>query len=197
MSEITPTRSAVLELDEERRAMREGYRFLDEKRMLLASEILAELKRYEFAARVFHDRLREAAAALRAAVARHGLDGVQVYPPIPIDADTLQRASRQLLGVPLLDATWLAGSGSVRTAEQASPEGERCRELFALLVREAAPLAALAGNLERLRLDYRRTERRARALEEVLMPEMDALIADLESRLEEMEQEEAIRVHRN
>lgn len=197
MSEITPTRSAVLELDEERRAMREGYRFLDEKRMLLASEILAELKRYEFAARVFHDRLREAAAALRAAVARHGLDGVQVYPPIPIGADTLQRASRQLLGVPLLDATWLAGSGSVRTAEQASPEGERCRELFALLVREAAPLAALAGNLERLRLDYRRTERRACALEEVLMPEMDALIADLESRLEEMEQEEAIRVHRN
>jgi len=196
MSEITPTRSAVLELDEERRAMREGYRFLDEKRLLLASEMLAELKRYEFAARVFNDRLREAAAALRAAVARHGLDGVQVYPPVPMGAGALQRVSRQLLGVPLLDATWQAGSASVRFAEYASPEGEHCRELFALLLREAAPLAALAGNLGRLRLEYRRTERRARALEEVLMPEMDALIADLESRLEEMEQEEAIRVRR-
>jgi len=196
MSEITPTRSAVLELDEERRAMREGYRFLDEKRLLLASEMLAELKRYEFAARVFNDRLREAGAALRAAVARHGLDGLQVYPPASLGADALQRVGRQLLGVPLVSASWAAPGAAMTPAGWASPEGERSRELFALLLREAAPLAAHAGNLERLRVEYRRTERRARALEEVLMPEMDAVIADLESRLEEMEQEEAIRVRR-
>ena len=196
MSEITPTRSAVLELDEERRAMREGYRFLDEKRLLLASEMLAELKRYEFAARVFNDRLREAGAALRAAVARHGLDGVQVYPPASFGADALQRVARQLLGVPLVSASWAAPAAAMTPAGWASPEGERSRELFALLLREAAPLAAHAGNLERLRIEYRRTERRARALEEVLMPEMDAVISDLESRLEEMEQEEAIRVRR-
>jgi V/A-type H+-transporting ATPase subunit D len=196
MSEITPTRSAILELDEERRAMREGYRFLDEKRLLLASEMLAELRRYEFAARVFRDRLREAAAALRVAVARHGLDGVQVYPPMLFGAGTLQRVSRQLLGIPLLNATCRAESASARSAEHASPEGERSRELFSQLLREAVPLAAHAGNLERLRREYRRTERRARALEQVMMPEMDALIAELESRLEEMEQEEAIRVRR-
>lgn len=196
MSEITPTRSAVLELDEERRAMREGYRFLDEKRLLLASEMLAELRRYELVARVFHDRLREAAVALRSAIARHGLDGVQVYPPADFGTDTLQRVTRQLLGVPLVSAGWTTTGTVLAPAAWASPEGEHSRELFSLLLREAAPLAAHAGNLERLRLEYRRTERRARALEEVLMPEMDALIADLESRLEEMEQEEAIRVRR-
>ncbi len=38
MSDITPTRSAVLELHEERRALREGYRFLDEKRLLLGRD---------------------------------------------------------------------------------------------------------------------------------------------------------------
>jgi V/A-type H+-transporting ATPase subunit D len=196
MSEITPTRSAILELDEERQAMREGYRFLDEKRLLLASEMLAELRRYEFAARVFQDRLREAAAALRAAVARHGLDGVQVYPPTLFATDALQRVSRQLLGLPLLSATCRAGGASARAAEHASPEGKRCRELFSMVLRDAVPLAAHSGNLERLRLEYRRTERRARALEQVMMPELDAVIADLESRLEEMEQEEAIRVRR-
>ena len=51
-----------------------------------------------------------------------------------------------------------------------------------------------AGNLERLRLEYRRTERRTRALEDVLMPEIDLTIKELETRLEEIEQEEAIRV---
>lgn len=193
MSDITPTRSAVLELNEERRAMQEGYRFLDEKRLLLASEMLAELKRYEMATRAFNDRMQQAVASLKAALARHGLEGVQVYPPAPGTAG-LDLARRQLLGVPLLSAVLHAAAGEPPPAEHASPEAERCRMLFALLLREAAPLAAHAGNLERLRQEYRRTERRARALEEVLMPEMDATIAGLETRLEEMEQEEAIRV---
>jgi V/A-type H+-transporting ATPase subunit D len=42
---IVPTRSAFLELKEERSGMREGYRSLDEKRLILAAEILAELGR--------------------------------------------------------------------------------------------------------------------------------------------------------
>ena len=40
MAEIVPTRSAALELADERDLMRQGYRFLDEKRVLLASEML-------------------------------------------------------------------------------------------------------------------------------------------------------------
>jgi V/A-type H+-transporting ATPase subunit D len=33
---IVPTRSAFLKLKDERSGMREGYRFLDEKRLILA-----------------------------------------------------------------------------------------------------------------------------------------------------------------
>ena len=47
MREITPTRSAVLELADERKLMRQGYDFLDEKRMLLASEMLRQLHDYQ------------------------------------------------------------------------------------------------------------------------------------------------------
>ena len=43
MSDATPTRSFVLEMKDERRAMHEGYVFLDEKCLLLAAEILREL----------------------------------------------------------------------------------------------------------------------------------------------------------
>lgn len=75
-----------------------------------------------------------------------------------------------------------------------SPEAERCRRAFLDLLQRSAELAALADNLERLRLEYRHTERRARALEDVLMPEIDQTLYELESRLEEIEQEEAIRV---
>ena len=44
MAEIAPTRSAALALADERELMRQGYRFLDEKRVLLASEMLRRLR---------------------------------------------------------------------------------------------------------------------------------------------------------
>jgi V/A-type H+-transporting ATPase subunit D len=194
MSDITPTRAAVLELQDERRSMREGYEFLDEKRLLLAAEMLRELKRYESLWAGFQRALQEAATALREAVARHGFEGVQVYPPARFETLALEIAPAILLGVRLQQATLRAELGSAPPALNPSPEAERCRRVFLDVIEQSAALAAIAGNLERLRHEYRRTERRARALEDVLLPEIGSTIYDLESRLEEVEQEEAIRV---
>ena len=41
-----PTRAALLELQDERHAMREGYVFLDEKCLLLAGEMLRQLQHH-------------------------------------------------------------------------------------------------------------------------------------------------------
>ena len=73
-----------------------------------------------------------------------------------------------------------------------SPEAEACRRAFAAVLAAAATLAAVSGNLERLSLEYRRAVRRARALQDVMLPELDRSIYDIENRLEELEQEDAI-----
>jgi V/A-type H+-transporting ATPase subunit D len=73
-----------------------------------------------------------------------------------------------------------------------SPEAEACRAAFMALVAQAPALAAVIGNLERLRIEYRRAVRRARALNDVLLPELDHDVRDIELRLEELEQEDAI-----
>jgi V/A-type H+-transporting ATPase subunit D len=79
-------------------------------------------------------------------------------------------------------------------AVEQSPEAEHCRTAFRELVPRAAHLAALVGNLERLRLEYTRTARRARAMEDVLLPEIDDTLKVIETALEELDREEAIRV---
>ncbi|MFZ2652989.1 MAG: V-type ATP synthase subunit D, partial [Burkholderiaceae bacterium] len=56
----------------------------------------------------------------------------------------------------------------------------------------AAPVAAVSGNLERLWFEYRRSVRRARALQDVMLPELDQSIVDIDNRLEELEREDAI-----
>ena len=192
MSDVTPTRSAVLELKEERRAMRDGYVFLDEKCLLLAAEILRELSRHETLRQRFLASYATAVASLQAGVARHGLHGLQVYPAAELSGAELQRTARTLMGVRLQDVVLRAEALPPAAAIDPSPEAETCRRAFAAVLDAAAPLAAVAGNLTRLSLEYRRSVRRAHALQDVLLPELDGTVADLETRLEEFEQEDAI-----
>jgi V/A-type H+-transporting ATPase subunit D len=194
--DLTPTRSVVLELADERRAMHEGYVFLDEKCLLLAGEMLRELTRYTELERGFTGAWDAAAAALQAAVARHGLEGLQVHPPPSLDHATVKRTPRSLMGVRLQEAALVTPGFRAPPGVDRSPEGEACRRAFTRLIELAVPLAAVAGNLERLSLEYRRAVRRARALQDVLLPELDRDVYEIETRLEELEQEDAISMRR-
>lgn len=192
MSELTPTRSVVLELRDEQRAMREGHVFLDEKCLLLAAEIVAELGRYAVLATALREASGEATRALVAAIARHGLDGLQLYPAADLSAARAEQRQRSLMGVRLVEAAFVAPLASRPPAVDPSPEAEHCRIACLALVDRATALAAVTGNLERLSFEYQRSLRRARALADVLLPEVTRVAVELETRLEELEQEDAI-----
>ncbi len=199
MSDASPTRSAVIELKDERRAMHEGHVFLDEKCLLLAGEILRELQRFDQLQRDFGQQHAAALAALQAAVARHGLQGLQVQPPADLGDWRLRISARSLMGVALQQAEPAVAGGAGQSAAalaqlavQPSPEAAACRLAFAAVLDQAVVLAAVSGNLERLSLDYQRAVRRARALQDVMLPELDRSIGDIEGRLEELEQEDAV-----
>jgi V/A-type H+/Na+-transporting ATPase subunit D len=193
MSDVTPTRSSVLEQKDERKAMHEGYVFLDEKCLLLAGEMLRELAHYTALQRHFLAAWEPAVASLQAAVARHGLEGLETYSPADLSDARIARTPRTLMGVKLQDAEFLATTTAAGTpAMDRSPEAEVCRRAFRDLLGPAAELAAVAGNLERLQQEYQRAVRRARALQDVLLPELDRNIGEIETRLEELEQEDAI-----
>jgi len=140
----------------------------------------------------------DAEAALARAAGRHGLEGLWVYPRAEPGPGTVRIERRSFLGLPLAEAI-LEGAASAAPRPRPvdpSPEAERCRACFTALLECAARLAALTGNLHRAAAEYRRTERRARALENVLLPEIDAALREIGNHLEALEQEEAIRVRR-
>jgi V/A-type H+-transporting ATPase subunit D len=196
MTNTTPTRAVVLELKEEQRAMHEGHVFLDEKCLLLAGEMLRELARHAELRRAFDAANEAAMTALLAALARHGLHGLQVQPADGQQGSRLRCDARSLMGVRLLDAGWQAAEEAAPPAVHGSPEAHACRRAFAALVAAAAPLAAVSGNLERLSQEYRRSVRRARALQDVLLPELARELYGIQTRLEELEQEDALTMRR-
>ncbi len=192
-----PTRSAVLELRQERGVVQEAYGFLDEKRLLLAAELLHELQHYESLWSNLQVLQAQATQALVQAIAVHGLHGLSVYPATPLAGNGMRVRTRSFMGVTLVESSMEIGvndAGEVATENYPTPEARQCRKHFQALLQRGAELAGVSGNLQRLLVEYRKTERRARAIEDVILPEIEGSLKEMSERLEELDLEDAVRV---
>jgi V/A-type H+-transporting ATPase subunit D len=174
----------------------EAYDFLDEKRLLLAAELLRQLDRYETLSRQVREKAGAARDRLRAAIQHHGLQGLSVYPAVPLEVLRIETSRRNMMGVTLLETAadmHEPASAAMPVAAYPSAEAEACRDAFREVFSLSAELAGISGNLYRLQTAYRATERRARALENVILPEIEQTLNKMTSYLEEIDMEDAIR----
>ncbi|MDH5491399.1 MAG: hypothetical protein OEY14_05545 [Myxococcales bacterium] len=196
--ELVPTRSMLLELQAEHEVVLEGRSFLDHQQRLLAAELLRQAEAAERALRTFERLCSEAREATRLAIGRHGLEALLLRPAEPLDPLPLEERRRNYLGVLLLEVRLrLEEQAPPAAASNPSPEALRAAERHRELLANAAELAALSGNIQRLRLAYIRCERRVRALEDVIEPELGAQIHRIGEELEEQDREEIVRARRH
>jgi len=192
MNEGSPTRSRLIVLKAERQAMQEGYVFLDEKCLLLAGAMLRELRHHDALLDALGAAQQAAESALRAALARHGLDGLSVYPALDERSLGLRETRTSLIGVALREAELVVTAQAAAAAVFPSPEAEACRAAFVAFAQAASALAASVGNLVRLEREYRRTVRRASSLHDVVLPELEREVVEIDGALEELERDEAL-----
>lgn len=191
------SRATLMEIRADRQVIEEGYEFLDEKLVLLAQELLRRLKAYEANRARFREQETAAQRALAEAIGRHGLEGLQVYPPQPLAEAQLHWRRRDFLGVRLMEAPQLENRYDQEAGGEPprpSAEARGCARSFAELCEAGVALAVEAANLRRLLAEYRATEQRARALDNVVLPEVRQAERRMGERLEEAEQEEAVRI---
>lgn len=197
------SRAGLLELRNERRVVEDGHRFLDEKRALLAHAVLERLAAFETGLGTFGDNERRAHDALEAAVGAEGLEALQLRAPAASMERRLSRRTTSFLGIAVVEDASLQEDAAARDKADASrapqdmppsSEVEACARRFADLIPEALPLATELGNLLRLMREFQRTQRRVRALEKVVLPELRSDERRMEEALEEVEQEDALRV---
>jgi len=189
------SRSAFLELRDEEQLVRTGYEFLDEKRVQLAAEILRQRARYREVRQIFADAAKRASAVLLEAAAAYGLEALQLSDAEPIDTAQLEKTVAMFVGVPLLEVGLrTAGEQPAAATPRAPGLIEDCADAFREVLHIGVRLAGLSANLERLLAEYERTERRVRALENVILPELRSDLAIMEEHLDLNEQEEVIRV---
>jgi V/A-type H+-transporting ATPase subunit D len=190
------SRAELLELRREHEVVEEGHRLLDERRVLLARELLSRLAAFDRRREAFDEQERRAFEALGEATGAMGLEQLAVHPPLDPEPMGTVRETRKFLGLTL---TRVAMDGApptepVRPPVFDRPEARTAADAFAALYREALELASDLAALLALEAEYRRTQRRVRALEKILLPELEDQQRVLEAALEELEIEEAVRV---
>lgn len=190
------SRADLLELKRERQVVEEGYRFLDEKRVLLARELLARIAGCERLQARFDELEHDAHSALIAATETLGLEELQLYPPREDSGYAFQRRQELFLGLrlPRFETTGQLPPEPVHQPVICRPVAETVAAAFSSLLPLATQLAAEQAALLRLEVEYRKTQRRVRALEKIMLPELAAAVRTLEATLEEQEIEEAVRV---
>ena len=190
------TRSAWLELRDERALMREGYEFLDEKRMIVAAEMQRQLRAWREARAACDAARAEARDALALAAGRHGVEGLTVHPATRLERWAPDVRTRRHLGVELLELGGI-DAAALPPDEPALPsiEAEDCRAAFAALLPAAQELALRAANLARLiagelhplrhgEREMDRTVRRAAEVGVAQLLDADEHVDDLEQRLD-------------
>jgi V/A-type H+/Na+-transporting ATPase subunit D len=194
MAERSASRAALLALRRDRHVIEEGHRFLDERRVALAHELLRRARAYAAHRAALLRRQQAAAGALAEAVGRHGLEGLQAYPPWRLAPSRPAVEAGPFLGLRLVDRVQVAlDAARDPAAPWPTSEAARCAQAHRELAQDAAALAGEVASLVRLMAEYRRTERRVRAIENIVLPEARADERRFEGALEELDQEEVMR----
>jgi len=189
------SRAALLELRRERELIEQGHRFLDEKRMQLARELLRRIESYEQLLEALHNRHAKGRDALRQAVIDYGLADIQVYPALASAGADWDVSQKWFLGLSLPEAEMIWRTDGLEEEPAIKRPGvEEAAGRYAEVTEVAAAGAAMLTAMFRLEAEYKRTERSVRALENVVMPEIRQEEKVTEEALAEIEQEEAVRV---
>ena len=150
-----PTRAAVLELMNEQVVVNEAYVFLDEKRLLLASELLRQLTIFQRLKAELAELQARAKQAMRDALMHHGLDGLQVYPLATLDGAEISQQKNNFMGVTLVEVELNTSDVAQEHAVPSNPSSaaQRCIDLFRKIVIKSAMLSGVSGHLYRLLTD--------------------------------------------
>jgi len=193
--EVLATRVAFLELKDERRLIQEGYELLDEKRVMLAAEIMRQLRRHTALQAELARLGKEALAALEGAVGMHGFDKLTVEPKLDLGPAQVVVHEQAFLGLRLVEASLDdRAPPPAPEARPGTPEARACAAAYRQAVARHVELAACLAGFRLLIRESARTERRARALENVVLPEIDESLHFIEEQLDAVDQEEAVRV---
>jgi len=200
MARSPTTRMGLLEVRARRLVAQRGARLLRAKREVLSGELVRLMRQVLEGRASLDEALREAVRALELARALEGAPrvaslGWNAGRVVPVEV-TPRRVwgvpTPHVSGTPLVRAAWERGSSPAGFSPSAAEAARRHEEALEILLR----IATRELHLARLGEEVQATSRRINALEQLLLPQLDAEARRVAGALDERDREDAVRLKR-
>lgn len=196
-TQLPRTRASLLLLRQQLAEARDGHALLERKREVLLREVwdlMRAVRQHEGDVR---ERFDAAHGALRAARLDAGSDVVAWALLAPSARTTCSVDVRNLMGVALPKVALDVRPERLTTSAGGTPATlDVTRQRWLAVADVLAVWAETYGSVWRVAAELARTQRRVSALEQVLIPELEAEIRAIEATLEEAEREGFVRTKR-
>ena len=194
MAEVeAPSKTVLLEQRDERALVTEGKSVLEERRDILAREMMSTMAVAVDEWRQLSATLETALAAVCGAIRAHGPRGVRRQSLGLPSPGSVNYRQRNHFGTRLLEVDVSEPEAASVSTVDYSANTALARRRMQELLRAIACHAATDNNLLRMDREFRRAQRKVNALDYVVLPALDESIRYIEFALEEAERENMIR----
>ncbi len=192
---IPPTRTNLLQMRQELEFAQEGYEILDQKREVLAKELVRLANDAEALQDQMNTLITEAYRALRLAKLMMGREHVEWAALAVNKTVDVQLKFRGVMGVtlPLIEASGAPPEMTYSPGDTTATLDE-ASALFRDVLSKIPELSRLFTSVWRLAVELRKTQRRVNALQYIFIPDYKETITFIQSSLEEREREEVFRL---
>ncbi len=192
---IPPTRTNLIQMRNELQFAREGYEILDQKREVLAKELVRLANDAETLQEQMNELITAAYRALRLARLSMGREHVEWAALAVNKTVEVELKYRGVMGVtlPLIEASGAPPELSYSPGDTTATLDE-ASALFRDVVQKIPELSRLETSVWRLAVELRKTQRRVNALQYIFIPDYVETITFIQSSLEEREREEVFRL---
>lgn len=192
---LFPTKGNLIVAKNTLALSKQGYELLDKKRNILVREMMGLIEQAEDIQEHIDSTFADAYRALQNANITIGISTVQQISQSVTEEDRIEIKVRSIMGVeiPIIsipDTDLKPQYGFARTTmslDEAYSKFAKVKELTLML-------AEVENAIYRLAINIRKTQKRANALKNIMIPKYEKLTKDIQNALEEKEREEFTRL---
>ncbi len=192
----TPTKSNLMKAQASLKMAQQGFELLDRKRKLLVRELTVLENKKAGLSEKLTATFIEAYDALKEANISLGIDRVEQFAEGVPEENGVEIKFYSVMGVevPIVRMSEPEHRYPVTSLYKTNLSLDEARLKFDEAKKLSVQIAELTSGIVRLSVNARKTQKRANALKNIMIPRYTALIAEISSSLEEKEREEFSRL---